>query len=80
LSSALCCFLLPQAPIDDRTKALLLVAVALLGGLGVLAAGRAAVNSLESRISSAGDQITKLVIAGAFWFAVFFAARAVLEL
>jgi hypothetical protein len=56
------------------------VAVALLGGLGVLAAGRAAVNSLESRISSAGDQITKLVIAGAFWFAVFFAARAVLEL
>eukprot|EP00775_Hariotina_reticulata_P004770 gene4770-5020_t len=69
-----------NAPIDDRTKALLLVAVALLGGVGVLAAGRAAVSSLESRISSAGDQITKLVIAGAFWFAVFFAARAVLEL
>lgn len=69
-----------QAPIDDKTKALLLAAVVLLGGVGVIAAGRATVSSLQSRISSAGDGATKLVVAGAFWLAVFFAARFVLEL
>jgi hypothetical protein len=38
------------------------------------------VSSLQDRISSAGDQAGKLVIAGAFWLAVFFLARYVLEL
>lgn len=71
---------LPQAPIDDKTKALLLAAVVLLGGVGILASGRALINSLEDRISSAGDQASKLVIAGAFWMGVFLAARFVLEL
>lgn len=69
-----------NAPIDDKTKALLLAAVVLLGGVGILASGRALINSLQSKISSAGDQATKLVVAGAFWLAVFVAARFVLEL
>lgn len=67
-----------NAPLDDKTKALLLAAVALLGGVGMLATGRALVSSLQNRISSAGDQASKLVIAGAFWVGVFAAARFVL--
>ncbi|KAF6254441.1 hypothetical protein COO60DRAFT_1541035 [Scenedesmus sp. NREL 46B-D3] len=69
-----------NAPIDDKTKALLLAAIALLGGVGMLASGRALVSSLQDRISSAGDQASKLVVAGAFWLGVFAAARFVLEL
>ncbi|KAF8067268.1 hypothetical protein HT031_002315 [Scenedesmus sp. PABB004] len=69
-----------NAPIDDKTKALLLVAVALLGGAGAVATGRALVSSLQDRISSAGDQASKLVIAGGFWLLVFLVARYVLEL
>jgi hypothetical protein len=75
-----CSLYASQAPIDDKTKALLLAAIALLGGAGALASGRALVSSLQDRISSAGDQAGKLVIAGAFWLAVFAAARFVLEL
>lgn len=73
-----------QAPVDEKTKTLLLAAVVLLGGVGVLASGRALVQRLQerlsSRITSAGGQAQKLVVAGAFWLAVFFAGRFVLEL
>jgi len=69
-----------EAPIDDKTKGLLLVAVGLLATVGALAGGKALVDTLQNRISSAGDQATKLVVAGAFWLAVFVAARTILEL
>lgn len=73
-----------QAPIDDKTKYLLLAAVALLGGAGTLAAGRAAVTAVQSRLQGAVSQgaetAQKLVILAGFWVAVFFAARAILEL
>lgn len=52
----------------------------MLAAVGGLAGGKALIDSLQSRISSAGDQATKLVVAGAFWLAVFVAARAILEL
>ena len=69
-----------QAPIDEKTKSLLLVAVGLLAAVGALAGGKALVDTLQNRITSAGDQATKLVIGGAFWLVVFVAARAILEL
>eukprot|EP00877_Chromochloris_zofingiensis_P014840 jgi/Chrzof1/960/Cz01g34360.t1 len=73
-----------EAPIDDKTKYLLLAAVALLGGAGTLAAGRAAVTAVQSRLQGAVSQgaetAQKLVILAGFWVAVFFAARAILEL
>jgi len=69
-----------EAPIDDKTKSLLLVAVGLLAAVGALAGGKALVDTLQNKISSAGDQATKLVIGGAFWLVVFVAARAILEL
>lgn len=72
--------LLLQAPIDDKTKTLLLAAVALLGVVGTVAGGKALVSSLQSRISTAQENVQKLVIVGAFWLVVFIAARAVLEL
>jgi hypothetical protein len=68
---------LSQAPIDDNTKTLLLVALGLLGAAGLLGAGRAAVSSLSQRLASGAQ---KLVLLGAFWIAVFLAARAILEL
>lgn len=69
-----------QAPIDEKTKSLLLVAVGLLAAVGALAGGKALVDTLQNRISSAGNQVTKLVIGGAFWLVVFVAARTILEL
>jgi hypothetical protein len=38
------------------------------------------VDALQNRISSAGNQVTKLVVGGAFWLVVFVAARTILEL
>jgi hypothetical protein len=69
-----------QAPIDEKTKTLLLVAVGLLTAVGAIATGKALVDSLQNRITAASGQVSKLVIGGAFWLAVFVAARAVLEL
>lgn len=66
-----------NAPIDAQTRALLLAAVAILGGGGAVAAGLAAVKSLQARVAGGA---TKLALTGAFWVGVFFAARAVLEL
>jgi hypothetical protein len=69
-----------QAPIDGNTKVLLLGAVGLLAGAGVIGAARAAVQSLEEKIVGAGEVAKKLLINGGFWVVVFLAARAVLEL
>lgn len=80
LSRCAVCVILLQAPIDDKTKTLLLVAVGLLATVGALAGGKALVDALQNRISSAGDSATKLVVAGAFWLVVFVAARTILEL
>jgi hypothetical protein len=78
-SVCLCCLVL-QAPIDEKTKSLLIVAVGLLAAVGALAGGKALVDALQNRISSAGNQVTKLVVGGAFWLVVFVAARTILEL
>jgi hypothetical protein len=48
--------------------------------VGALAGGKALVDALQNRITSAGDQATKLVVGGAFWLFVFVAARFILEL
>lgn len=69
-----------QAPIDEKTKTLLVVAIGLLAAVGALAGGKALVDALQNRITSAGDQATKLVVGGAFWLFVFVAARFILEL
>lgn len=69
-----------QAPIDDKTKTLLIAAVGLLAAVGALAGGKLLVDTLQNRITSAGDQVTKLVIGGAFWLVVFVAARTILDL
>jgi hypothetical protein len=66
-----------DAPIDEGTRTLLLAAVAVLGGGGAVAAGLSAFKALQERVAGGAQ---KLAIAGAFWVAVFFAARAVLEL
>lgn len=66
-----------DAPIDESTRALLLAAVAILGGGGAVAAGLAAFKAAQERVAGGAQ---KLAIAGAFWVAVFFAARYVLEL
>lgn len=66
-----------DAPIDESTRTLLLAAVAILGGGGAVAAGLAAVKSLQARVAGGAQT---LALAGAFWVAVFFAARFVLEL
>ncbi|GBF96556.1 hypothetical protein Rsub_09139 [Raphidocelis subcapitata] len=66
-----------QAPIDESTKTLLLVALGALGVAGLLGAGRAAASTLSERFASGAQ---RLVLLGAFWVVVFIAARAVLEL
>lgn len=82
----LCVSLLPdpsvttQAPIDEKTKTLLVAAIGLIAAVGTLAAGKALVDALQNRISSAGNQVQRLVIGGAFWLVVFVAARFILEL
>lgn len=75
--AVLCC---AQAPIDEKTKTLLVVAIGLLAAVGALAGAKALVDALQNRITSAGDQATKLVVGGAFWLVVFVAARFILEL
>ena len=69
-----------QAPIDENTKILLLGAVGLLAGASIIGAGRAAVQSVEERLTGAGEGAKKLAITGGFWLLVFLAARFVLEL
>jgi hypothetical protein len=69
-----------QAPIDENTKILLLGAVGLLAGASVIGAARAAVQSVEERLTGAGEGAKKLMITGGFWVLVFLAARFVLEL
>lgn len=66
-----------EAPIDDKTKTLLLAAIAVLGATGAIASGRAAISTLQDRLK---DGAQNLVLTAAFFFALFIAARAVLEL
>lgn len=65
------------APIDDKTKVLLLAAVAVLAGAGLIAGGRAMVSSVQESVR---DNVQKAVVFAGFWIVVFFAARAVLEI
>ncbi len=74
------CVSLLQAPIDEKTKTLLVAAVGLIAAAGAIGAGKALVDALQNRISAAGDQVTRLVVGGAFWLVVFVAARFILEL
>jgi hypothetical protein len=76
----LCVFPSPQAPVDEKTKTLLVAAVGLIAAAGAIGAGKATVDALQNRITAAGDQVTRLVIGGAFWLVVFVAARFILEL
>lgn len=69
-----------QAPVDEKTKTLLVAAVGLIAAAGAIGAGKATVDALQNRITAAGDQVTRLVIGGAFWLVVFVAARFILEL
>lgn len=69
-------FLLLQTPIDDNTKTLLLAAVGLVAVSGLLLAGRAAVISMQEKLSSS---ITNVAVTGAFGVLVVLVAIAVLE-
>jgi len=66
-----------QAPIDDNTKTLLVVAVGLLTVAGVVGSVRSAVSSLSEQVQ---EGAMKLLVLGGFGLGVFLAARAVLEL
>lgn len=65
------------APVDDDTKGLLLAAVALLGAAGLVAGGSSMLSGMQAKLRQSTQ---KLLVTGAFWAAVFLAARAVLEL
>lgn len=65
-----------QAPIDDHTKTLLLAALALLGVAGVVATGKAAVDSVGERVQ---DLVKNVILTSGFAVGVFLVARAVLE-
>jgi hypothetical protein len=62
---------------DENTRTLLLVAIGLIGAAGALAAGRAAMSSLQEQAAQTAQRVLLL---GGFWVAVFLAARAVLAM
>lgn len=68
---------LTQAPVDDKTKVLLLAAVAVLASAGLIGGVRASLSSLGERVKARAQELALL---GGFLFVVFLAARAVLEL
>lgn len=68
-----------QAPVDETTKKLLLAAVGLVGAATAVGAARAAFNALQSRLVEGSETAQRVLITSGFLFAVFLAARAVLE-
>lgn len=64
-------------PIDENTRTLLVLAILLLGMVGVIGGTRAIFIKLQERMR---DGAQNVVIAGGFFIAVYLAARAVLEL
>ncbi len=62
---------------DDKTKVLLLAAVALLASAGLIGGARAALSNVGDRLKGSAQN---LVVLGGFFVVLFLAARAVLEL
>lgn len=68
-----------QAPIDETTKKLLLVAVGLIGAAGAVGAVRGAFQALRDRLAAGAEGAQRLAVSAAFFAVVFVAARAILE-
>ena len=66
-----------QAPINESTKGAIIAVALVLGGSGLIAAGRAAALALQARISSNAEA---LMATGGVWVTTFMAARAALEM
>ncbi|KAJ9509203.1 hypothetical protein QJQ45_001486 [Haematococcus lacustris] len=68
-----------QAPTDETTKSLLLVAVALIGTSAAVGGLRALFVALQAKLSQGAEGASRLVVQAAFFVAVLLVARSILS-